>query len=125
MGYYEAGNAALQKADERILASINMEYVSETIDASGGSDVALTSAQESMTGLSAAANKEGAQGGAGFYANLSTDTAHPNWVKADTIAGNNKIMQWLKGATDITGAKAAADSKQIEAVKVGQRPYSS
>lgn len=118
MGMNEVGFNALCKADDILLNCANLEYVCAKTDDNGGVDLNLTQAQSELPGLSDAANKEGAQGGEGFYANIGGD-----WVKADTIAGGNKVMLYMKGATDITQNQMSVTSKQAEGIKTVQQTY--
>ncbi len=134
MGYLEVGQEALQAADDRILQSCNMVYVTETVTEEGtdywsanGSSLEGSGNVQGLStpekdALNSAAAAEGAQGGSGFYINLG-DSDNPQWIKADTIAGNNKVMQYLKGATDIAQSKAAADTKLQEGIKTAARAF--
>ena len=124
MGYCEVQQKSLEKADSRLLQCENLEYALAKANDDTSVDPCLTDAQQQMNGLGDAVSKQGAQGGEGFYANLGT-ADNPNWVKADTIAGGNKLMMFMKGATDIAQNQSAGTSKLQEGVKIVQRPFNS
>ena len=125
-GFQEVGLEALRAADERILASCNIVYVTKNSnnDWVASNPGALTGTEPNDLNSLQGAGALGASGGEGFYVNLGGDGdtaaghAATRWVKADTIAGNNQLMQFLKGATDITQNNAAAQTKLLESVKL-------